>query len=198
MAAIALIAVGALALLTFALFWALVEMFRDVRQMRDALGILDRPLEVDIGPAAGTSPGSHGLPRQLDEAASALVLFLSDRCATCRVLAGAMGGALPAGLWIVVEAASDEAAAAFVESHGLTPRLADGRVAVDSAGAIAARLNLNMTPVAYRVENGVFKDAATVPSMRTLSSMIPSAGRPVDVVTGSRTLMPLGLVNARL
>lgn len=197
MAAIALIAVGALALLTFVLFWALVEMFRDVRQIRDALGILDRPLEVDIGPAAGTSPGSHGLPRQLDDAASALVLFLSDRCATCRILAATMGGALPAGLWIVVEAASDEAAAAFVEAYGLTPRLADGRVTVDSGGAVAGRLGLNMTPVAYRIENGTFKDAATVPSMRTLSSMVPNTGQPLDVPGGSRKLMPLGLVNAR-
>jgi hypothetical protein len=198
MAAIALIAVGALALLIFVLFWALVEMFRDVRQIRDALGILDRPMEVDIGAAAGTNPGSHGLPQQLDDAASALVLFLSDRCATCRILAAAMGGALPAGLWIVVEAASDDAAAAFVESHGLAPGLRNGRVIVDSEGAIAARLGLNMTPVAYRVERGLFKDAATVPSMRTLSSMIPSPGQPVAVSEGARPLTPLGVVSARL
>ena len=196
MATTALIAVGILSLLVLALFAALIEMFRDVRQMRDAVGILDRPLGVDIGAAAGTVPSRHGLPRQLDEAGSGLVLFLSVKCATCRILATTLGAALPAGLWIVVEAATHEAAAEFVEMYGMAPRLADERVIVDSAGAIARRLGLNTTPVAYRIENGVLKDAGTVPSIRYLASIIPApAAEAIAVPPVRRALASLGFLS---
>jgi hypothetical protein len=198
MVAATLIAVGILSLLVFVLFCALVELFHDVRQIRDALGILDRPLSIDIGAAAGTAPSNHGLPPQLDEAHSALVLFLSERCATCRILAATLGGALPAGLWIVVEAMNSEAATEFVDAHGLRPRLADGRVVMDPGGTIAGRLGLNTTPVAYRVENGVLKDAATVPSIRYLSSIIPTpSDAAISVSTRSRTFALLGFLNLR-
>jgi hypothetical protein len=198
MATAALIAVGVLSLLVFVLFGALLESLRDIRQIRDALGILDRPLDVDIGAAAGTAPSSHGLPRQLDDAKSALVLFLSERCATCRILAATLGGALPAGLWIVVEAPSSQAAAEFVEAYGMAPRVEDERVTVDAAGAIAGRLGLNITPVAYRIENGVFKDAATVPSIRYLSSVIPSPSEDTtNFPSGWRRLLPSNGLNAR-
>jgi hypothetical protein len=181
MAATVLIAIGILSLLVFVLFSVLVELFRDVRQMRDALGILDRPLTIDIGSAAGAPPSSYGLSRQLDDEPFALLLFLSDRCATCRVLAASLGGTLPAGLWIVVEAAASQAAAEFIEMYRMSPGLGDERVFVDPAGAIAGRLGLNMTPVAYRIENGAFKSAGTVPSMRYLASIIPI---PSDVPVG--------------
>jgi hypothetical protein len=173
MAATALIAVGILSLLVFLLSSVLLELFRDVRQIRDALGILDRPLTIDIGPVAGTPPSRYGLPPQLDDERFALLLFLSDRCATCRVLAAALGGTLSAGLWIAVEAGTSERAAEFIAMHGMTRSLANERVFVDPAGAIAGRLGLNMTPVAYRIENGVFTSAGTVPSMRYLASIVP-------------------------
>ncbi len=180
MATTALIAVGILTLLVFVLFNVLLELFRDVRQIRDALGILDRPLTVDIKSVGGTAPSRYGLPRQLDDDESSLLLFLSDKCATCRVLAASLGGTLPAGLWIVVEAATRQAATEFVETYGMTPRLQD-RVILDPSGAIAGQLDLNMTPVAYRIERGIFKDATTVPSLRYLASItpIPSEG-PID------------------
>lgn len=179
MATTALIAVGILFLLMFVFCNVLVELFRDVRQIRDALGILDRPLTIDIGPVAGTSPSRYGLPRQLDYEKSSLLLFLSDRCATCRVLAASLGGALPAGVWIVVEAATSQAAAEFIEMNRMTHSLGEERVFMDPAGVVAGRLGLNTTPVGYRIENGVFKDAGTVPSMRYLASIIPKATQPL-------------------
>jgi hypothetical protein len=174
MATTALIAVGVLSLLMFVMFSVLVELFRDVRQMRDAIGILDRPLTIDIGAVTGERPSSYGLPRQLDDERFALLLFLSDRCATCRVLAASMGGTLPAGLWIIVEAATSQAAEEFIETYRMTLSLGSGRVYVDPAGAIADRLGLKTTPAGYRIENGVFKDAGTVPSMRYLATILPA------------------------
>ena len=173
MATVALIAVGVLALFVAVLFGALVELFRDVRQLRDALGILDRPLSVDLGPAAGTRPSTHGLPAELDAQHGALVLFLSERCETCRALAAGLAGPLPNGLWVVIEARDAEGAALFARAYGL-----DGeRVTVDVDGAIARSMGLNTSPVGFRVEHGVLTSAGTVPSSRYLTSILPEPVR---------------------
>jgi hypothetical protein len=172
-AAVALIAVGVLALLLAILFAALVEMFRDIRQMRDALGILDRPLPVDIGSVAGTRPGSYGLPRALDSAGSAIVLFLSDRCATCHSLAAGLARPLPAGLWLVLAAKDPAAAGSFLDRFGLDGGAAQERITVDVEEEIARRIGLHTTPVGFRVENGVLTSATTIPSSRYLAAILP-------------------------
>jgi hypothetical protein len=51
-----------LALVVFVLCGVVYELFRDVRQLRDVAGILDRPLHVEIGAVAGARPSSYGLP----------------------------------------------------------------------------------------------------------------------------------------
>lgn len=173
MAAILLIAVGALALLVAVLLGALVEMYRDMRQLRDAVGILDRPLVVELGSVEGTSPSEHGLPHALDSAQSALILFLSERCMTCRSIAAGLGRPLPHGLWVVVEASSADGAEAFLDAYNLRTVSQDGRVLVDVDGVIAARLGLNMSPVGFRVEDGRITSATTVPSSRYLVSILP-------------------------
>ena len=97
MAALALIAVGILSLVLFAFAHSALELFRDIRQIRDALGILDRPIDIEIGSARDASPADFGLPSELNDAQTAFVLFLSPKCSTCRVLAENIGGALPSG-----------------------------------------------------------------------------------------------------
>ena len=170
-------AVGVLALLVFTLFGAGIELFRDVHQLREAAGILDRPVDVDIGAAAGTRPSRHGLPAALDAAASAVVLFLSDRCATCNSLAEGLGGAVPPGLCVVLEARSPDSAQEFLGSFGLDPQAEGDRLLVDAAGIIAQSLGLRLTPVVFRVEDGLLRGATTAPSRRYLSSIIPTRVR---------------------
>jgi hypothetical protein len=174
MAELALGAVGLLAALVFVLFGALLELFRDVRQLREAAGILDRPLNVDIGAVTNDSPSKVGLPAALDTAASAIVLFLSDTCATCRVLAASLNEVVPPGLCIVVEARDANSATQFLKTYGLNANAADGMVRVDVAREIAGKLGLDTTPVAFRIENGRFVSAATVPSARYLFSILPT------------------------
>jgi hypothetical protein len=168
-----MVAVGVLALLVFVLCGVVYELFRDVRQLRDVTGILDRPLNVEIGAVAGTRPSSHGFPEALDSAGSALVLFLSDRCGTCRSLAAGLERHLPPGLWMVLEAQSADSAAKFMESYELTRMTEDGRLLIDVTGAIAGRIGLDMTPVGFRVEDGRIISATTVPSKRYLFSILP-------------------------
>lgn len=180
------IAVGVLALLVFLLLGVVIELYRDVRQLREVAGILDRPLDVELGDVAGMRPSSYGLPGALDSAASAVVLFLSDRCGTCHALAAGFGGALPAGLWVVLEAASPAAAEKFLAAHRLTVAGADGRLCIDAGEKIAERIGLRTTPVGFRVRNGRIAEATTVPSTRHLSSILPNRvrlERPPQLVT---------------
>lgn len=173
MVAVLTAAVGVLALLVFVLSGAVIELYRDVRQLREVAGILDRPLDVDLGDVEGAPPSRFGLPETLDSAASALVLFLSERCGTCRALAARLDGRLPDRLWVVLEARGPDAAAEFLESYDLTPHAADGRLLVDADERIAESIGLDTTPVGFRVENGRITSATTVPSGRYLSSIVP-------------------------
>jgi len=172
MAAIALIAVAVLALLVTVLLGALVEMYRDVRQMRDAMGILDRPLPVQLGSVEGTSPSEFGLPPVLDSMTSAVVLFLSERCATCHVLASGLPRPLPQGLWIVLEGRTPDSMQSFLERYALNAG-PDAPVTVDADGEIARRIGLQTTPVGFRIVDGVFTHATSVPSSRYLGSILP-------------------------
>jgi len=177
MVAVLLIAVGLLALLIAVLFSALVEMYRDLRQVRDALGILDRPLNIDIGAAAGARPSQFGLPHALDSAGEAIVLFLTERCTTCHAVAAGLPNPLPPALWVVFEARSSESAAAVLEQYGLSDLAGHGRVIADVEGGIGGRLNLQIAPAGFRVENGRFAYATTVPSTRYLKSILPETFR---------------------
>lgn len=171
------LAVGVLALLTFALCGVVIELFRDVRQLREISGILDRPLDVDLEDVAGTSPSVHGLPAALDAAPSAIILFLSDRCATCHALAGGFNGLLAPGLWVVLEARSHQSAEEFLARYELTATSTGGRLLVDVAGRIAESIGLRTTPVGFRVQNGRIVSATTVPSKRYLTSILPNRVR---------------------
>ncbi|HEX3578249.1 MAG TPA: hypothetical protein VHY33_06765 [Thermoanaerobaculia bacterium] len=173
MAAIALIATAVLALLVALLFAALVEMYRDVRQLRDAMGILDRPLPVNVTDAVGMRASTYGLPRAIDAADSALVLFLSDRCGTCRQLAHGLTRPLVSGLWLVLEVRSDAGAADFIERYGLADSAREGRIIVDPTTEIARRIGIDTTPVGVRIENGAIAHATTVPSTRYLNTILP-------------------------
>ena len=172
-----IVAVGVLALVTFVLFGVVIELYRDVQQLREVSGILDRPLEVDLGEVAGTRPSTYGLPAALDSVGSSIVLFLSDRCGTCHALAAGFNGALPPGLWIVLEARNPDSTNEFLRSYKLTATTTAGRLLVDVAGTIAGQIGLRTTPVGFRVENGRLVGATTVPSTRYLASILPNRVR---------------------
>lgn len=177
MAAIMMVAIGVLALLVFVLSGAVLELNRDVRQLREVAGILDRPLDVELGAVAGARPSRYGLPAALDSVASAIVLFLSDRCGTCHSLAAGFDGSLPAGLWVVLEARSPDSAEEFLAKYALTQTTTAGRLSVDVAENVARRIGLRTTPVAFRVESGRLISATTVPSRRYLTSILPGSVR---------------------
>jgi hypothetical protein len=172
-----MVAVTVLAVLTFVLYGVVIELYRDVRQLREINGILDRPLDVELDDVAGKLPSTFGLPKALDSVASAIVLFLSDRCATCHQLAAGLNGALAPGLWVVLEARGPDSTDQFLTRYRLTATSTEGRLVVDVAGAVAERIGLRTTPVGFRVIVGRLVSATTVPSRRYLSSILPNRVR---------------------
>jgi len=166
-----LVLVCLLGALVFVQLGALVELFRQVQQIREFLDLEDRPAQLDLGKARGLPASAVGLPTPLDDARSAVVLFLSNKCATCRSIGAALKGAVPQTMWLVVESlSSDDADAdAFVQEF----QLSGERTLVDPAGRIAARLGLDITPSAIVVEDGRLHQAKTVPSSRQMFAMLP-------------------------
>ena len=148
-------------------------MYRDIHQLRDVAGISDRPLNIDIGIVKGAKPSLYGLPKTLDSVGSAVVLFLSERCATCRSLAAGFEREFPSNLWVVLDSAKTGTFSDFWNSYGLTNKESDNRVVMDLNNKIAKSIGLDTTPVGFRIENGVFTNATTIPSLRYLISILP-------------------------
>jgi hypothetical protein len=173
----AIVVFGALVLL---LLGSQVEMYRTIQQLREYSGLLDRPTPFEVGPE-GERPGSVGLPADLDSSANALVLFLSDRCSTCRALAAALDGAVPRDMTIVLDPGDGPDS-----ELGMTYRLDPGRTVLDRDRLIAGRVGVKATPAAVIVENGRMVRGTTVPSTRQLYALlesirIPSAARDQEV-----------------
>jgi len=168
-----------LAIVVFIQLGALVEMFRQIQQIRTHLDMVDRPLPLDLGAQQGISPSALGLPSSLDNEQTAMVLFLSNTCATCRSIAAALRGAVPQTLWVVVEPVFSDDADLFIEEFSLQGE----RVLVDRDGSIAGRLGLDITPSAIFVQDGRIERAQTVPSIRQLFSVLPVV-RPLSPARG--------------
>lgn len=168
-------AVVVFGVLVFLLLGALVELYRSVEQLREHSGLLDRPRPVDLV-SSGIRPSTVGLPAHLDGVPGAVVLFLSDKCATCRSIAAALDGAVPRDVVLVLDAGGAAEAAGGAE---LTLRYDLGeRVVVDHDRVIADRLGIRITPVAVVVEQGRLVRASTVPSTRQMYALLDSVRAP--------------------
>lgn len=159
----------ALGVLVFLLLGALVEMYRDLAQVREYSGLLDRPVPVEIGDRKGTRPSEWGLPSSLDTERRALVMFLSDTCATCRTIVTSLNGTVPDHVVLVLEPGAKGATGEYV-----APIAAAGsnRVVIDLDRSIAERLQIQMSPTALVIENGTIDHAITVPSVRQFDALV--------------------------
>jgi hypothetical protein len=159
---------GALVLL---LLGAQVELYRSVQQLREYSGLLDRSIPIEL-PRLRTRPSSAGLPAFLDTTVSAVVLFLSDKCATCRSIAAAFDGSMPRNVVVVLDAGGDGAGMPQPPELALTYRFDQDRTVLDLDKRIADGLNVKVTPAAIVVENGRMVRGSTVPSTRQLYALL--------------------------
>jgi hypothetical protein len=169
MTAVLLVLLSLLAFGLCILLGALVELFNQVQQIRTQLGMVDRATPLDLGAKRDALASTVGLPAVLDDTGDAMVLFLSNRCTTCRAIAHELDGTVPPAVCVAEPVTGDDQEAeAFLQEF----RLDGGRALVDRQTQIAEQLDLNVTPSAIFIENGRLRRAQTVPSSRQLSAML--------------------------
>jgi hypothetical protein len=177
--------VGAVVVLFVCLFLlagAVAELLRDVRQLQEVEGLLDKLVPVEFL-AMGSRPSVHGLPERLDDAEYAVILMLSDRCGTCASLLVGLKARVPEHLVLLIEAANYERTRNWLALAGLG--FGDD-VLFDEDEAIAASVSVFTTPVALIVENGVLARGTTVPSSRQLQSILQRRGPIVAAKTDEK------------
>ncbi|MFI6458343.1 hypothetical protein ACIBF6_43200 [Streptosporangium amethystogenes] len=164
MTTVLLIVICLMAVVLFIQIGAQVELFQQVKQIRDYLDMEDKPTPVELGTLEGARPSDFGLPAALDEADRAVVLFLSNKCGSCRDLALALsGGAVPPAMWVVVVPVTGDGNE-FITEFGLHGE----RVILDEEERIVDGLGLAITPVALHITQGKLTRAHTVPTVRQM------------------------------
>lgn len=148
--------------LSLVAFVATVELFRDLAQLREVTGVIDRSDPVDLGAGAGRRPSEVGLPSSLDAAVDEAALVLSTRCGTCRAIAHSIGPRWPSRIVPVLIEPSAEKVDEFITAYDL-PR---ERVHVDSDQSVIRHLGNLPTPCLVFVGNGIVSHAQSVPSSR--------------------------------
>lgn len=167
--------VAVLAIGEFLLFGALAEAYRSIRQLTDHPAAAGRYVPVDLGDALGKAPSSVGMPAELDAAVSAFIVYIANRCGTCRTIVSSLSGGLPPGVWLAVIAESPAEAFAWLGEGGISEDSpATQRIAVVTSAVIEEHFGRHITPLAIEIENGRLVRAKTVGSVKQFYSLVPS------------------------
>jgi len=163
---VTLVGIGLLGVTILAVLegFVLIEMVRQVAQLRHRLNLDDRPMFASLGEQAGQPVPDFAANRLgLDRVAAAtIVLFLSTDCTTCQLVATELESvrASLSGMptvTAVVEGRSGRDVGEFLRESGLAD---DGVVRDD--GELGNRLGLRTRPLAVAVRDGIFTEAAIV------------------------------------
>jgi hypothetical protein len=170
-----LILIGLLAVVSFFLIGAVVEMYRMLHLLTKSppgAAAESDLLEAEELALDRQRPSALGLPAELDEAAAAVVVFVSDSCGTCADIAAALRHSLPTALWVVV-------VPAFGDAEQFAARFHDGgeRVLIDREAQVFNRLGLFGLPSAVTVAAGELATAHTVGNVRQLYELLPVIGK---------------------
>jgi hypothetical protein len=166
---IALLLVG-----EFLLFGALAEAYRDIAQLREATGTVDRLTAVDLGEAYNGLPSAYGLDPSLDLASRALVLFIDKRCGTCKIILSSLNGTLPLGVVLMLFADSEDEGREWLVVNGFAPERLTALPITIVTPTWSNGLRVDVTPLAIEIEHGRIARASTVPSARRFYGLIPS------------------------
>ena len=155
MAVVVAVACLGLALVVAVCFAALLEVFRQLSDIRLVLNLQDEPTPIELR-ARGLNVEEMGLLLPLANEPKAIVVFLSTKCGTCLSIADAFRGGSPQTVWFVI-ADSPEAPdiAAILSASGR-------RVMIDVGDATAERIGLSVTPSVLTVVFGTITRAQSV------------------------------------
>lgn len=149
----------------------LVEVVKQVAQIRQRVDLDDEPQPISLG-AKVNRPFSRGdlLP---DQTESSLVLLLSSECSSCRAVAAAVtavreDAAPDAPALVAVIEGRDEDVEQFLADTGLEPQL----VVLDGGHEIGRDTGVRLRPAAVVVREGVMVEAAAVRTARQLRHLL--------------------------
>ena len=144
------------------LFGALVEIYRQVDQLRQQAGLMDEPISLDFDSTASLEAiGEPAIWEGAQHNGRFVVLVLSTSCTTCAAVASGLPRKRTPNLVCLVVAGREEEALAWMTQQGLE----HGPYArADIRGRISERFGLSTSPVAIRFEGTRPVGATTVPS----------------------------------
>jgi len=156
--------------------FALLEVLKQIGQVRQRLDLDDRPIPVGIGQTAGTE-FTHRVGPLEAGVQTAVLVFLSDDCSTCRTVAAGLAEIIETaepGVQVVpiVHGRDRQSAEAFMLDANLRREWG----IVDEDDEIAISLGLNLRPVALVVLDGIVTDAAMVRSPSQVEQVVERVG----------------------
>jgi hypothetical protein len=146
----------------------LLELVRQLSQVRQQLDLDDRPVPISLGRLAG---------RPLPEPASGslregVLVFLSPDCMTCRLVASGLEDLYARfgeqRLLAVFQARSADEARKMVAEAGLT----GDQVVVDLDNEYGAAFGIELRPAAVVVRDGIVSEGAVVRNARQLQQLL--------------------------
>lgn len=163
------ITLAVLAILVALMFGALVELQRQLIQVRELAGFVDDSRHLKINLSGSLDDIAARVP-ELDRTAlgnRSVIFVLSTSCSTCEDMAEALSQTRSTGWVAFIQASSSEEAATWIRRFDadLGPNFV-----FDDGGQVAAYLGVNVTPAAIRFEGDNPVSAATVPSIRQLQN----------------------------
>jgi hypothetical protein len=157
-----------LAIVVAVICGALIEVFRQLVQIRTAINLSDDAIPLDVRPGE-LHAGDLGLPSIAEALPAAIAVFLSPKCATCIAVAEAFRGGAPETVWFVLTADREQVASL---SHRLAA--SEQRIIVDEDGGIAKRVGVDVTPAVFTLHHGVVVHANAVSTARQALGLVPT------------------------
>ena len=164
----------ALAVLVVVQGLVLLEMVRQISQIRRVLDLDDRPVPISLGDHAGR-PLREPTRSVLQNGEGILVLLSTD-CATCRLVASGLRDLLDRfverRIVTILQAHNQEEAAEMVAASGL----AGDEVVVDLDRSYGEALGVALRPAAVVVRDGTLIEGATIQNAHQLQQLLEALG----------------------
>jgi hypothetical protein len=160
----------------------LLEVLRQIAQIRQRLDLDNRPITISMGELSGAELPANIRDVWMRKARTAdgTLVLLTPACATCRLVAAGLqaliahNGTHP--IVAILEAPDESRVRDFLEETGLDA----GDVVVDFDGRASAALALNVRPAAVIVRDFRITEAASVRNVDQLRNLIDTAFRPAQ------------------
>jgi hypothetical protein len=172
-----IVVVAVLAILSAAvvlLAAGLVEVYAELRQVRDVLRMQDEPLRVSLdtlGREVAELVPDPPEPLRLDPLRPNYVLVLSNSCSICHTIGSGLANSSTqwaSALTVLVASDSEKGGNEFAAAVGLN----SPRVFIDDRGRYAKQLGVDSSPTVVKVEHGRLTAAANLTSLRQLEIFV--------------------------